>query len=43
MNEWLSNSDGTRVLRQTMPSGDDLSVQEYAEITWEEIVAMAKP
>ncbi|SFI58588.1 toll/interleukin-1 receptor domain-containing protein [Caulobacter sp. UNC279MFTsu5.1] len=40
---WLSSSDGTRVLRQTMPSGDDLSVQEYAEIIWEQIVAMAKP
>jgi len=40
---WLSGSDGTRLLRQTMPKGGDLSVQEYAAGLWAQIAAMAKP
>ena len=40
---WLSSSDGTRVLRPTMPSGEDLSVQEYSANLWRQITAMARP
>ena len=39
---WLNNSDGNKVLRQTMPPGGDLSVQQYAEKLWGQIAAMVK-